>query len=100
MDLSDAVEADDSYNFPERWYDGTSMMQPYEDKRTAGSRICSLVEQTGKYGNQHFEMSVAPNGPELKVRDLRTGFLVAFSSTQADYGQSIEEFAYDYFVAN
>ena len=44
-------------------------------------------------------MELGPDGsPEIKVRDVASGMLVAYSSMSADYGASLEEFIMDYMV--
>lgn len=49
------------------------------------------------YTDGKHRLTVSNSGHELKVRDLKSGFLVAYSSSRADYDQSLEEFASDFF---
>ncbi len=57
-----------------------------------------IAEATGKLENERFSLNI--ENSVIRVRDLKTGFLVGYSSMQADYEQSLFEFINDFFVEN
>lgn len=67
-----------------------------EDRETTIARVVAFTLEMGKWSNQQYEMSL--QGYEIRVTDLWTKNLVAFSSTKADFEQSLVEFADDYFA--
>jgi hypothetical protein len=73
-------------------------MQQQEDRQQAVERIITLAEGTGRYQSKTHELTLSHDSPEIRVRDLRTGLLVAYSSTRADFEQSLGEFVVDYFL--
>lgn len=72
--------------------------QQYEDKQLLVSRVTALALEIGKWANSRYELSIPRSGYEIKVRDILTGKLVAYSSTKADFNSSLEEFTWDYFA--
>lgn len=73
-------------------------MQQHEDRQTTVERIIAEALATGHVLGRNHELTLSPDSPEIRVRDLRTAQLVAYSSTRADFDQSLEEFTFDYFV--
>lgn len=75
-------------------------MQQVVSWSEAIANICNAVETDGRFVDDdgRLEMSISRETPEIWVRDLQTGFLVAYSSMRADYISSLEEFANDYFL--
>jgi hypothetical protein len=75
-------------------------MQQHEDRQTAVDRLVSQAEATARVASKTHELTLSAdlNDPTIRVRDLRTGALVAFSSTRADFDQSLAEFIFDYIV--
>lgn len=71
--------------------------QDFEDQEMMISRAVQITLAFGKFNNSRYEMYLA-GGHDIKVRDLLTGHLVAYSSTKADFEQSLVEFASDYFA--
>jgi hypothetical protein len=72
--------------------------QEHEDKEVTIARVMALTLQYGGYNDQKYDMYLTPGTDDIKVRDKQTGFLVAYSSTKADFEQSLVEFANDYFA--
>lgn len=69
------------------------------DKTSLTAGIYSAAEEFGSYEANGFCLELGDSGdPEIKVRELATGFLVAYSSMEPDYESSMEEFIMDYFV--
>ncbi len=60
--------------------------------------LLNRVELEGSITQGPYVLSVKSGTPEISVRDTRNGFLVAFSSTRADYTQSLGEFIHDYML--
>lgn len=60
--------------------------------------IIDEVLHVGSYSDKRHTMSVEP-GYVIWVKDRSTGVNVAYSSTKADFEQSLAEFAADYFLA-
>jgi hypothetical protein len=58
--------------------------------------LLNQVEQDGTLVQGPYVLTIKQDTPEISVRDTRTGLLVAFSSTRADYVQSLSEFVHDY----
>lgn len=54
----------------------------------------ALIQQFGSWSNLTHRISL--DGFEITVRDLGTNQIVAYSSTKADFMQSLEEFATDF----
>ncbi len=54
------------------------------------------LSKRGTLANDQFHFIA--NKPLVTVRDRKTGFLVAYSETHADFTQSIDEFLLDYWV--
>ena len=80
-------------------YDGSMpVTQRDTEREDAVARVCEIVERLGEVGNDEYKMSIDPRTPEIRVHELRTGRLAAYSSTRADYPQSLAEFAHDYIV--
>ena len=75
-----------------------TLMQQHDDRQQAVARISAIAEQMGRFSTATHELTLQPNSPEIHVRDLRTSRLVAYSSTKADYDQSLAEFVFDYLV--
>ncbi len=71
--------------------------QDYEDKEMLIARVMAFTLQFGSFNDQKHEMFLTEGTYDIKVRDRQTGFLVAYSSTKADFEQSLVEFATDYF---
>ncbi len=61
------------------------------------AKVIQAVVHEGSYSDKGFTLSADVVTSEVSVREIKTGFLVAYSSTKADYGQSLEEFAGDFF---
>lgn len=72
--------------------------QEYEDQEMMVARVMALTLQFGKFNNNRYEMYLTDGTYDIKVRDLLTNYLVAYSSTKADFEQSLVEFASDYFA--
>ncbi len=72
--------------------------QEYEDRETLISRVVAFTLEMGRWNNSDYEMFLTPGSYDVKVRDLRTNMIVAFSSTKADFENSLVEFAEDYFA--
>lgn len=70
--------------------------QQREDRETLIARVVALTLEEGRFATQQYEMSL--QGYEIRVTDLWSKKLVAFSSTKADFEQSLVEFADDYFT--
>lgn len=62
----------------------------------AATKVISELDKTGLCENAQHRMTVV--GPEIKVIDIQTGTLVAYSSTRADFDASVEEFVWDFFT--
>lgn len=73
--------------------------QQYEDRQAHAANICAIADETGRYADDRHELLASRTAPEVSVRDLWTGQLVAFSSTRADRDSSLEEFAWDFFAS-
>ena len=58
--------------------------------------IVDEVSAVGSYADKKHTM--VADGYVIWVRDNQTGINVAYSSTKADFEQSLEEFASDYFA--
>lgn len=58
--------------------------------------IVDEVSNAGSYSDKRHTMSA--EGYVIWVKDNQTGVNVAFSSTKADFEQSLAEFAADYFA--
>lgn len=74
-------------------------MQSERDARE--ERISSVIAITlefRSFSNGRYEMSLPDGTHDILVRDLSTDLLVAFSSTKADFENSLVEFASDYFA--
>lgn len=71
--------------------------QRYEDRQARAVEIYDAAERHGRYADDRHELRVS--GPEISVRDSRTGQLVAYSSTRADRDSSLEEFVWDFFAS-
>jgi hypothetical protein len=80
-------------------------MQPYTDILTPTVDAADLTNvliasealmNRGALTNEQFHFVVAK--PLVTVRDRKTGFLVAYSETHADFTQSVDEFLLDYWV--
>ncbi len=77
----------------------TDMVQQQQMMRHHDAEIEGLIgiaNDSGVLLNDRHELNVGP-GSEIRVRDNRTGLLVAFSSMRADYDQSLAEFIRDFF---
>lgn len=74
------------------------MMQQtqYEQKQHLAFVVVDEAFAVGSYSNSQYDMTI--DGAEIKVRDKRTGLLVGYSSTKADFKSSLEEFAWDFFT--
>ncbi len=72
--------------------------QEYEDQEMLIARVMAFTLQFGKFNNARYEMYLTDGTHDIKVRDLVTDQLVAYSSTKADFEQSLVEFASDYFA--
>ncbi len=72
--------------------------QDYEDREMLVARVMALAIQFGRFNDAKHEILVDERTSSVKVRDLQTGFLVAYSSTAADFEQSLVEFATDFFA--
>lgn len=72
-------------------------MQQHEDRQQSVAQLVAVAETQGRVTNATHELTLEEDSPEIRVRDLRTGALVAFSSTRADFQQSLEEFVLDFF---
>lgn len=72
--------------------------QEYEEKETMISRVVRHTLQDGYWTDSKHEMFIVPDTHDVKVRDCKTGLTVAFSSTKADFENSLVEFAEDYFA--
>lgn len=63
------------------------------------SEICELADANGYYQDSDYRLELGEEGSsDISVRDIKRGFLVAYSSTSADYDSSLEEFVGDYFL--
>jgi hypothetical protein len=82
------------------WYNKLMPMtqQEYEDKETMISRAVAFTLELGHFNNAKYEMYLTPGTHDIKVRDRLSGILVAYSSTKADFENSLVEFAADYFA--
>jgi hypothetical protein len=81
------------------WYNNYMMTkQDYEDKETLIARVIALSLEDGHFTDSKHEITLDERTSDIKVRDLQTGFLVAYSSTKADFENSLVEFATDYFA--
>lgn len=54
------------------------------------------LAKRGTLTNEQFHFIASK--PLVTVRDRKTGFLVAYSETHADFTQSVDEFLLDYWV--
>jgi predicted nucleic-acid-binding protein len=72
--------------------------QEYDDREMLISQVVSLTLEDGRWSNSDYEMFLTPETYDVKVRDLRSGLIVAYSSTKADFEDSLVEFAEDYFA--
>lgn len=73
-------------------------MTKQEERRAEAERITELVLEGQPVSARGFEISAGVTGSEVSVRDVRTGLLVAYSSTRADFEDSLTEFVLDYMV--
>lgn len=55
------------------------------------------LARTGSYFGREHVLKIGLDH-EVTVTERRTGALVAYSSTRADFDDSVAEFVYDYFV--
>lgn len=61
--------------------------------------IYAKIESTGSFENSKYTLAVSKTEPSVvSVRENSSGLMVAYSSMQADFVPSIEEFVHDYMV--
>lgn len=72
--------------------------QEYEDRETLIARVMAFTLEFGRFDNGKYEMYLTAGTHDIKVRDMATDSLVAYSSTKADFENSLVEFATDYFA--
>ena len=73
--------------------------QDFEDKQTLIARVIAMTLEFGKFSNGKYEMYLTEGTHDIKVRELNDAAnLVAYSSTKADFENSLVEFATDYFA--
>ncbi len=69
----------------------------FKTKQQRAEEIMDELAATGSYYGRDHKMLLEP-GHVVTVTDRRTGALVAYSSTKADFDDSVAEFVYDYLV--
>jgi hypothetical protein len=63
--------------------------------------VATIVDEVlacGWFDDGRHHLNIDGSKYEITVRDLRTNSIVAYSSTKADFDQSLVEFANDYFA--
>lgn len=73
----------------------TSKKQQFEDRQARIENIVSIAGMGETFSDTRYRIEV--RAPEIKVYEIG-GNLVAYSSTKADFEQSLVEFVTDYFV--
>lgn len=70
----------------------------FQSKQDYVAQVIEAAISTGWYSDEKHTISV--DGPQslVEVRDCTTKMIVAYSSTKADFDQSVVEFVNDYFV--
>jgi hypothetical protein len=77
------------------------VMPPYvETEALRQDRIIRVIEFIMETESdvtlENGPLTMTVRGHEIKVRDNKTGFLVAYSMTKADFEQSVDEFVSDF----
>lgn len=74
------------------------MSEGFSRRDQLAEEVMEALARDGRYVGRGREIYVRPEVSEVGVREPAGGPLVAYSSTRADFEDSIAEFVYDFMV--